>query len=209
VPAAETIDNSTTDNTEKTTTADSEDTEMMGLSESPQSFLIRPACDRDFDGMWDIFHAVVQGGDTYVFAPHTPPEVAREYFLGDGVRSWVAEDDGRIVGMYKLIPNRCDLGSHVANASFMVHPGVHGRGIGRALGEHCLEEARKAGYEAMQFNFVVSTNTAGVALWQKLGFNIVGTLPRVFKHAQLGLVDAYVMHRFLSGILAVSGLMLT
>jgi L-amino acid N-acyltransferase YncA len=168
--------------------------------------LIRPAGEDDFDGMWDIFRAVVQGGDTYVFAPDTPPSVAREYFLGPDIQSWVAEDDGHIVGMYKLIPNRRDRGSHVANASFMVHPDAHGRGIGRALGEHCLEEARKTGYQAMQFNFVVSTNTPGVALWQKLGFNIVGTLPRAFNHAKLGLVDAYVMHRFLLWVLALSGL---
>jgi ribosomal protein S18 acetylase RimI-like enzyme len=62
---------------------------------------------------------------------------------------------------------------------------------------HCLDEARRAGYEAMQFNFVVSTNTAGVELWKKLGFEIVGTLPRAFNHSTLGRVDAYVMHRFL------------
>ena len=49
----------------------------------------------------------------------------------------------------------------------------------------------------MQFNFVVSTNTAGVELWKKLGFEIVGTLPKTFEHATLGKVDAYVMHRFL------------
>jgi ribosomal protein S18 acetylase RimI-like enzyme len=96
-----------------------------------------------------------------------------------------------------MIPNRGGLGSHVANASFMVDPSAHGRGAGRAMGEHCLNEARKAGYAAMQFNFVVSTNTAGVALWKKLGFQIVGTLPKAFRHRRLGDVDAYVMHRFL------------
>jgi L-amino acid N-acyltransferase YncA len=158
---------------------------------------IRPAERRDFDGMWEIFHAVVQPGDTYVFAPDTPRAVAYEYFLGPEVRSWVAEDEGRIVGMYKLIPNGRDLGSHVANASFMVRPDAQHRGIGRALGEHCLDEARKAGFRAMQFNFVVSTNARAVSLWLQLGFAIVGKLPEAFNHRQLGLVDAYVMHRFL------------
>jgi ribosomal protein S18 acetylase RimI-like enzyme len=85
----------------------------------------------------------------------------------------------------------------VANASFMVHPGAQGRGIGRAMGEHCLAEARTAGFLAMQFNFVVSTNTRGVALWRSLGFEIVGTLPNAFNHQTLGLVDAYVMYRAL------------
>jgi len=119
------------------------------------------------------------------------------YFLGPGITSYVAEDEGRVVGMYKLIPNRIGRGSHVSNASFMVDPGVHGKGIGRRLGEHCLAEAKRQGYDAMQFNFVVSTNTAGVALWKKLGFEIVGTLPKAFNHSTLGRVDAYVMHRFL------------
>src|SRR6185436_17928222 len=115
---------------------------------------IRPARDTDFEGMWEIFHAVVATGDTYTFASDTPPDVARDYFLGSDVRSWVAEDEGRVVGIYKLIPNHGGHGSHVSNASFMVHPSAHGRGVGRALAEHCLEEARRAGYLAMQFNFV-------------------------------------------------------
>jgi hypothetical protein len=62
---------------------------------------------------------------------------------------------------------------------------------------HCLAEAKQAGYLAMQFNFVVSTNTAAVALWRKLEFEIVGTLPKAFRHREHGLVDACVMHRFL------------
>jgi L-amino acid N-acyltransferase YncA len=158
---------------------------------------IRPAQRADADAIWAIFHDVVCTGDTYVFDPETPREVALEYFLAPSVRCWVAEDEGRVVGMYKLVPNRRDLGSHVANASFMVHPNVQGRGVGRRLGEHCLDQARRAGYAAMQFNFVVSTNAAGVELWQKLGFEIVGRLPKAFNHRQLGLVDAYVMYRFL------------
>lgn len=169
---------------------------------------IRPAQEHDFDGMWEIFRAVVAPGDTYLFAADTPREVAYDYFLGPEVRSWVAEDEGRIVGMYKLIPNRREArGSHVANASFMVHPDAQGRGVGRMLGEHCLEEARKAGYLAMQFNFVVSTNAAGVALWKKLGFTIAGTLPKAFNHQTLGLVDAYVMHRFLALVVSIAALL--
>jgi ribosomal protein S18 acetylase RimI-like enzyme len=71
-------------------------------------------------------------------------------------------------------------------------------GVGKAMGQHCLIEARKAGYVAMQFNFVVVTNTDAISLWKKLGFSIVGTLPKAFKHQQLGYVDVYVMYRFLN-----------
>ena len=65
------------------------------------------------------------------------------------------------------------------------------------MGQHCLREAKKAGYLAMQFNFVVSTNTGGVALWRSLGFTVIGTVPEAFDHPEHGLVGLHVMHRFL------------
>ena len=49
----------------------------------------------------------------------------------------------------------------------------------------------------MQFNFVVSTNERAVRLWQSLGFEVVGRLPRVFQHPVHGDVDALVMYRAL------------
>jgi len=159
--------------------------------------VIRRAVAADAAVIWKIFQTVVAPGDTYSFTTDTTEREAIEYFLGPGITSFVIEEDGRVIGMYKLIPNRIGRGSHVSNASFMVDPSSQGKGAGRALGEHCLEEARRQGYDAMQFNFVVSTNAPGVQLWKKLGFEIVGTLPKAFRHAKFGDVDAFVMHRFL------------
>ena len=167
--------------------------------------MIRPATPDDADAIWDIFQRVIAGRDTYTFPPDTPREEAVGYWLGDGAIARVAEIDGRVVGMYKLIDNRAGLGAHVANASFMVHPSAAGRGVGYEMGAHCLREARCQGYEAMQFNFVVSTNTRAVTLWQRLGFRIVGTLPRAFRHGTLGLVDALVMYRELDDIVPTFG----
>jgi L-amino acid N-acyltransferase YncA len=161
---------------------------------------IRAAEAGDGDEIVRIFKAVVAGGDTYVFFPDTPTEVAKAYWFGPGIRSFVAVEAGKVLGMYKLVANRPDLGSHVSNASFMVSPEAGGRGIGYTMGQHCLREAKEAGFDAMQFNFVVSTNERAVALWKNLGFAIVGTLPKAFRHKEKGLVDAYVMHRFLDDI---------
>jgi len=147
--------------------------------------------------MWPIFRDVVATGETYPFVPDTPREEAHDYWLGKGATTFVAEDAGRVVGMYKIVQNQRGLGSHVANASFMVDPASSGKGIGRLMGEHCLAEARKLGYQAMQFNFVVSTNAPAVALWKKLGFAIIGTVPKAFRHATMGYVDTYVMYRSL------------
>jgi len=171
--------------------------EAKGL---PATVKIRRAVRSDFPSLWPIFRAVVATGMTYVFSPDTAQEDAVAYWFGPGVTSYVAEEQGEVVGMYKIVPNQRDLGSHVANASFMVDPAQGGRGVGRAMGLHCLREARQMGFLAMQFNFVVSTNQAAVALWKTLGFSIVGTLPKVFRHRDLGYVDAYVMHRFLDDV---------
>jgi L-amino acid N-acyltransferase YncA len=160
---------------------------------------IRRAAEIDFNVMWPIFRDVIASGDTYVFSPDTSRDDAFAYWFGPGVTSYVAEVAGRIVGMYKIVQNQRDLGSHIANASFMVAPSCSGRGVGRHMGLHALREARRSGFLGMQFNFVVSTNAAAIALWQSLGFAIVGTLPKVFRHAALGYVDAYVMYRSLEG----------
>ena len=156
---------------------------------------IRSATDADRDAVWQIFHDVVAPGNTYTFDPQISREEALAYWFRPDTHTYVAEENGTIVGTYVLRPNRPALGAHVSNASFMVAPSVQSRGVGRAMGEHCLDEARRLGYRAMQFNFVVSTNEAAVGLWQKLGFKIVGTLPGAFNHAEQGYVDAYVMFR--------------
>lgn len=158
---------------------------------------IRPAVEADFAGMWPIFRAVVAAQTTYVFCADTPYHDAFAYWFSSEARTFVSEEDGQIIGMYKLMRNQRDLGAHVSNASFMVDPHHSGRGAGRLMGEHCLLQASKAGYKAMQFNFVVSTNLGAITLWRRLGFSIVGTLPKAFLHKTLGYVDAYVMHRFL------------
>ena len=70
-------------------------------------------------------------------------------------------------------------------------------GVGRGMAVHCLSEARRLGFRAMQFNFVVSTNASAVWLWQELGFEIVGTSPAAFRHPEKGYVDVYIMFRSL------------
>jgi L-amino acid N-acyltransferase YncA len=160
-------------------------------------FHIRAATDDDRDAVWEIFRATVAPGDAFVYAPNTPREEAMAYWFGKGTRTYVAEEEGKIVGSYILRDNRPGLGNHVSNAGFMVDPAARGSGVGRKMGEHALNEARRLGYRAMQFNFVISSNESAVRLWQQLGFEIVGTLPGAFRHARKGLVDAYVMFRSL------------
>ncbi len=158
---------------------------------------IRPAKDLDRDTIWEIFHEVIAAGDTYPIDSEMSREDAFAYWFQTGASAFVAEKDGHIVGIYTLHSNQSGGGAHVANAAFMVPAVARGQGIGRAMGEHCLREARRLGFRAMQFNFVVSTNESAVKLWQNLGMRIVGTLPGAFRHPQKGYVDVYVMFRSL------------
>jgi L-amino acid N-acyltransferase YncA len=158
---------------------------------------IRLAIEADYGPISNIFHEVIAAGDTYAFDPKTSRQEALAYWFRADTRTYVAEHDRRVVGTYILKVNQPGPGSHVANAAFMVAPDARGMGIGRKMGEHCLDEARRIGFRAMQFNFVVSTNASAIHLWQQLGFKIVGTLSGAFRHSKLGYVDVYVMFRSL------------
>lgn len=159
---------------------------------------IRPFSTKDTEAVWKIFRTVVARGDTYAFAPETTFDEFREIWLGERLRTYVAVHDGGLLGTYILKQNQPGLGSHIANCGYMTHPDARGYGLGTAMCEHSIEEARRLGYRGMQFNLVVSTNESAVRLWRKLGFEIIGTVPGAFHHRERGYVNAHIMFRDLS-----------
>lgn len=164
------------------------------------AFTIRKAHLEDFEEVYGVFCDILDEGATYSYTrEEMTPERALAYFMtGIGTHCYIAENaKGEMAGFYTIRPNRTGRGGHVANASFLVHHAHRGRGVGRLISAHALKTAKKLGYKAMQFNFVVSTNKTAITLYQSLGFSIVGTLPKGFRHASKGLVDVYIMHRFL------------
>lgn len=104
------------------------------------------------------------------------------------------DDDGAVIGTAKMGPNRPGNGDHVGTASFMVAEAARGHGAGRAMGKYVVQWHRENGYHAIQFNAVVESNAAAVALWQSLGFRIIGTVPEAFRHPTDGLVGLHVMY---------------
>jgi L-amino acid N-acyltransferase YncA len=158
---------------------------------------IRAATKEDYDAIWNIFHEIIAAGDTYAFDPQMRREEALAYWFRADTYTYIAERNGGVVGTYILRPNQSGPASHVANAAFMVARDAEGAGVGRRMAEHCLSEARRMGFRGMQFNFVISTNTRAIHLWNRLGFKIVGTLPGAFRHPEKGFVDVYVMYRSL------------
>ena len=158
---------------------------------------IKLAHNEDFEQIWPVIHEVLRTGDTYPFAPDTSQKEAFHIWMEKPRATYVAVLDDDIVGTYYIKANQPGLGAHVCNCGYMVRRSARGKGIGRAMCLHSLREARSLGFKAMQYNLVVSTNTGAVKLWQNLGFDIIGTLPKAFHHRKEGFVDAFVMYQWL------------
>jgi GNAT superfamily N-acetyltransferase len=162
--------------------------------------IIRTATEDDWPAIWPFWREIVEAGETYAYPLGATSETARGWWF-DGSHVVVAtedghedDEDGRVLGSAKMGPNRPGRGAHVGTASFMVDPAARGRGVGRRLGEHMVAWHREQGFAGIQFNAVVETNTAAVRLWQDLGFEVVGTVPRAFETPSRGRVGLHVMY---------------
>lgn len=156
--------------------------------------IIRATDEQDWPRIYPFFSSIVAAGETYAFPEGLSLEEARPWWMEPPPgHTVVAVEGDAVLGSAKMGPNRPGRGSHVATGSFLVDPAHRGRGVGRALGEYLTCWAREAGYRGIQFNAVVETNTVAVGLWQSLGFQIIGTVPEAFDHAEYGLVGLHVM----------------
>ncbi len=158
---------------------------------------IRPAEARDADAIWRLLEPVFRAGDTYPLPADVEREGAVAYWLSPGHEVFVAEEEHAIVGTYYLRANQGGGGAHVANCGYVTADRATGRGVASQMCGHSLARAKERGFTAMQFNFVVASNRRAVRLWQRMGFDIVGTLPGAFRHPTQGDVDALVMYRTL------------
>ncbi|CAH1041784.1 GNAT family N-acetyltransferase [Halomonas sp. TD01] len=157
-----------------------------------------PMTQEDFATFWPHFQSIVVAQETYAIDPDISFEAAYTLWCKQPKASFaITDNQGELLGTYYLKANAAGPGQHVCNCGYMVSPAARGKGVARAMCEHSQQIARHYGFEAMQFNSVVATNQVAVALWQRLGFAIVGTIPNAYRHASLGFVDSYVMYKAL------------
>jgi ribosomal protein S18 acetylase RimI-like enzyme len=160
--------------------------------------VIRLFQDADWPELWPVLQSTFATGDTYAYAPDSSEQDIRYQWVDSPKATYVAVDAvGAVVGTYFIKPNQPGLGAHVCNCGYVVAPAARGKGIAAAMCVHSQTEALSLGFSAMQFNLVVATNVGAIALWKKLGFAVMATLPRAFAHQRLGLVDALVMYKLL------------
>jgi len=159
--------------------------------------IIKEAKASDFAGIWPIFRSIVVTGDTYAYSADISEQEAHHLWMKLPAKTFVVEEDGEILGTYYIKTNQAGPGAHVCNCGYMVSDAARGQGLATAMCKHSQKIAVELGYRAMQFNFVASTNTGAVGLWEKLGFDTVGRLSKAFKHPVEGYVDALVMYKWL------------
>ena len=158
---------------------------------------IRLAQGADDRALWAILEPIFRAGDTYAIPRDISRDDALIFWSGGNHTAHILEDEGEIAATYYICANQQGGGAHVCNCGFATSPASRGKGHARKMLAHALETARKMGFSAMQFNFVLSSNTGALKLWAEAGFETVGTLPKAFDHPDLGLIDALVLYKFL------------
>lgn len=158
---------------------------------------IRLAEKSDRPAIWSIMEPIIRAGETYPLPRDMKDKAALAYWCSSLHTTFVAEQGDDILGTYYIRPNNSGGGAHIANCGYMVAAHAEGKGIASAMCAHSFAHARASGYRGMQFNFVIASNKRAVALWTKMGFETLATLPKVFDHPTLGLVDALVLFQAL------------
>jgi GNAT superfamily N-acetyltransferase len=138
---------------------------------------IRLAAVDDYDELFNAFSRIVAAGEGFPQAPPLTREDFDAYWVAPSSAVSVAKFGGYLVGGYYIKPNFVGRAAHIANAGYFVLAPYRGTGVGTQLVEHSLREARRLGFDAMQFNLVFESNPAR-GMYQRLGFEEVGRVPR-------------------------------
>jgi len=156
---------------------------------------IRPFEPADAEAVWAMLKPVFRASETYAIDPGISREAALAYWTN--ARTYVAETEEGLVGTFYIRPNQHGGGNHVCNCGYITRRGSEGQGIARAMLTFSLEEAKALGFEAMQYNLVLATNTRAIETWLRAGFAEIGRIPRAFRLRDGAYTDALILHKFL------------
>lgn len=149
----------------------------------------------ELGAVWSMLKPVFRAGETYAIDSDISREAALAYWLFE--QAYLAEEDGQPVGTFYIRKNQKGGGAHVCNCGYITARGHEGKGIARAMLDFSLTEAKALGFEAMQYNFVLATNTRAIDTWKRAGFREIGRIPQAFRLTEGAMTDALILHRFL------------
>ncbi len=157
---------------------------------------IRKYQESDWVEIWPIIKKVFAAGETYAYSSTITEEEAHKAWIESPQETYVSVNDENIIlGTYYIKPNQPALGSHVCNCGYIVSEKSRGKHVASSMCEHSQEIAVQHGFRAMQYNLVVATNEGAIRLWKKLGFKVIGHLPKAFNSKSSGYIDALIMYK--------------
>ncbi len=157
---------------------------------------ILPARVDEFPRLWPVIQYVIQHDNSHCLDPAHTPEKMQQIWFAPHQQVFKAITGDAVAGTFMMRANFDGHGKHIANGSFMVHPDFRGQRVGRAMGQFMIDECRRQGFRAIQFNSVVSTNEKALALWKSLGFKVIGIVPEAYFHTALQrYVDTNIMYQ--------------
>lgn len=162
-----------------------------------RGYVLESCRSEDKEGLYEIFRDVVDTGTQFPYESNSREEFDQRFF---GPQSHVyvcLSAEKQVVGGFYIRTNCPGRSSHIANAAYMVHRAARGKGLGRLLAEASLLIAKELGYQAMQFNMVFSQNHIAINLYKKLGFEIIGTIPKAIRNPDGTYQSGYIMFRHL------------
>jgi len=144
------------------------------------TFTIRPATPDDAAAIAVVYAPYVEGATSFEATPPDDAEMRRRIITTLASMPWlVAEEAATILGYAYADPFRKrDAYAWSCEVSVYLAASAHRRGIGRALYDRLLSILRDLGYLAA-FAGITLPNEASVGFHEALGFEPIGTYPRV------------------------------
>ena len=146
------------------------------------SVVVRPATEDDVVALNAIYNEYIVDSHVSFDTDPWPDDRRRSWFrerLADGYPVLVADDDGAVVGCAWSGPWR-DKAAYRGSVetTVVLAPGASGRGIGSALLSELLDRLAHGGFHTA-IAIVALPNDGSIAVHEKLGYEVVGTLEDV------------------------------
>ena len=145
------------------------------------SITVREYGKNDINGMISVWNEVVRDGVAFPQTEELDFESGKKFFAEQSCCAVAVDENCEVLGMYILHPNNIGRCGHISNASYAVSSSARGKGVGSAVVTDCIKKAGELGFGILQFNAVVASNTAALALYKSLGFTQLGIIPRGFR----------------------------